>query len=120
MKRFATTSTTALLSFTLAGCAPADSARTASRALIATRNLDVLFMIDNSASMQISQANLVRDFPSFTSVLQALPGGQPNIHVAVVSSDMGAGDGTAKPCTATGDAGRFQTTPRGTCTSSTL
>src|SRR6187549_3708713 len=83
-----------LIAWAAPGCAPADAARTESRALIANRNLDVLFMIDDSASMQVSQANLVRDFPSFTSVLQALPGGLPNIHVAVVSSDMGAGDGT--------------------------
>src|SRR6478609_8924412 len=116
MERFATTSRTALVLLTFASCAPAASPATESRALIANRNVDVLFVIDNSASMQISQANLARDFPSFTSALQALPGGLPNIHVAVVSSDMGAGDG----CTTTGDAGRFQTTPRGTCTSSTL
>ena len=61
--------------------------------MIANRNLDLLFMIDNSSSMRLSQANLLTNFPTFMNVLKDLPGGLPNIHVAVVSSDMGAGDG---------------------------
>ena len=76
-------------------CAPteADRPQTETSAVISNRNLDVLFMIDNSASMHLSQANLLRNFPTFMNVLKELPGGLPNIHVAVVSSDMGAGDG---------------------------
>ena len=104
------------------GCAPdnADAVRTETRAVIANRNLDVLFMIDNSSSMLLSQTNLLRNIPTFMKVLEDLPGGLPNIHVAVVSSDMGAANGQIPFCTTTGDDGVFQSAPRGTCTSTTL
>ena len=50
-----------------------------------------------------------------------LPRGLPNIHVAVISSDMGAGDGSVSGCDTTGGKqGIFQYTPRGTCTASGL
>jgi MYXO-CTERM domain-containing protein len=103
-------------------CAPteADRPETETSAVISNRNLDVLFMIDNSASMRSSQANLLTNFPTFMNVIKDLPGGLPNIHVAVVSSDMGAGDGLVNQCSATGDNGVFQSAPRGTCTSTTL
>ena len=52
------------------------------------RDIDILFMIDNSSSMAKSQANLVRNFPTFMNVLKMLPGGLPNVHIAVVSSAM--------------------------------
>ena len=58
------------------------------------RDIDILFLIDNSSSMAKSQANLVRNFPVFMNVLKGLPGGLPNVHIAVVSSDMGAGSVT--------------------------
>jgi hypothetical protein len=61
------------------------------------RNVDLLFMVDNSSSMKNSQDNLRQNFPTFMTRLQQPPG-LPNIHVAVVSSDMGAynpGDPTA-------------------------
>src|SRR5205814_1796196 len=93
----------------------------AQSAAIANRNLDLLFMIDNSSSMRLSQTNLLNNFPTFMDVLKNLPGGLPNIHVAVVSSDMGAGDGSVAGCDNTGgNQGIFQYTPRGTCTSTTL
>jgi hypothetical protein len=57
----------------------------------ATRNLDLLFMIDNSPSMKEEQANLIRNFPVMINELKKLPGGLPNLHVAVVTSDLGAG-----------------------------
>ncbi|HEY7373904.1 MAG TPA: vWA domain-containing protein [Polyangia bacterium] len=107
----------------LSACAgpPVDPAVATTRPLIANRNLDVLFMIDNSSSMRLSQTNLLNNFSTFMDVLKNLPGGLPNIHVAVVSSDMGAGDGSVAGCSATGgDNGLFQYTARGTCASTTL
>ncbi len=85
-------------------------------------NLDILFMIDNSSSMTEIQQKLLTQDPSFMTVLQNLPNGLPNIHVAVVSSDMGApGDSSSSiMCTTAGDNGVFQSTPRGTCTNTTL
>jgi hypothetical protein len=85
-------------------------------------DLDVLFMIDNSSSMTEKQEKLYDQLPQFVTALENLPAGLPNIHVAVVSSDMGApGDVTSSiGCTSMGDQGQFQSMPRGTCTDSTL
>jgi len=71
----------------------ADPTQTGSIVLTANRDVDLLFLVDDSSSMEKSQANLRRNFPAFMSALKALPGGLPNVHVAVVSSDMGAGSG---------------------------
>jgi hypothetical protein len=91
------------------------------------RNVDLLFMVDDSSSMRLSQTNLLNNFPTFMTALQSAPQGLPNIHVAVVSSDMGAGYGDIAGCTASGgqsnpggDRGVFQYTARGTCTATNL
>ncbi len=86
------------------------------------RDVDILFMIDNSGSMAEEQANLRKNFPVFIDELKKIEGGLPNIHVAVVSSDVGAGgfqilnnpacnradDGVP---VGGGDRGRFQVKP---------
>ena len=85
------------------------------------RNVDLLFLIDDSSSMRLSQDNLRRNFPVLMQQLENLPGGLPNIHVAVVSSDMGAGDGSIANCDSTGGRnGIFQHTARGECVASGL
>src|SRR5215468_12281074 len=85
------------------------------------RNVDLLFMVDNSSSMRLSQTNLLNNFPTFMTTLQSSPQGLPNIYVEVVSSDMGAGDGSIAGCDATGgNQGIFQYTARGTCTNTNL
>jgi hypothetical protein len=83
--------------------------------------IDILFMIDNSSSMTEMQTKLYDQLPLFMQVLQALPT-PPSLHVAVVSSDMGApGDSTSSiQCTPAGDQGQFQSMPRGKCTDTTL
>jgi hypothetical protein len=83
--------------------------------------IDILFMIDNSSSMTEMQQKLYTQLPLFMQVLQNLPS-PPSLHVAVVSSDMGApGDSTSSiMCTRAGDQGQFQSMPRGTCTATTL
>ncbi len=61
------------------------------------REIDILFMVDNSSSMLPLQAKLLAQFPVFMNVLKMLPAGDgsgmalPDIHVAVVSSDTGPG-----------------------------
>ncbi|HEY4186222.1 MAG TPA: hypothetical protein VGP07_14190 [Polyangia bacterium] len=84
-------------------------------------NVDILMMIDNSSSMTLMQQKLTAQLPTFILSLQSLPT-PPNLHLAVVSSDLGApGDLTASiGCTAQGDQGDFQFMPRGTCTNTTL
>src|SRR4029079_9697941 len=87
---------------------------------VRTRDVDILFMIDNTAGVLV-QDNLLRNFPVFMNALKAIPGGLPNLHIAVITSDLGAGDGSIASCDATGgDAGRFQYTARGTCFASGL
>jgi len=105
-----------------AACAPPDEGESEkTSAVITGRALDVLFMIDNSSSMRLAQTNLLTNLPGFMDALRTLSGGMPNLHVAVISSDTGAGDGSVASCDSTGgDMGIFQYTPRGTCSASPL
>ena len=64
--------------------------------VVLNRNVDLLFMIDDSSSMRLSQESLLRNFPVLMTALENMPGGLPNVHIAVVSSDMGAGDGSIR------------------------
>src|SRR3954468_13932287 len=85
------------------------------------RNVDMLFLVDDSSSMRLSQANLEKNFPVFMTTLRNSPQGLPNVHVAVISSDMGAGDGSVASCDANGGKnGIFQYTPRGNCATTPL
>ncbi|HEY4393085.1 MAG TPA: hypothetical protein VGP64_03440 [Polyangia bacterium] len=83
--------------------------------------IDILFMIDNSSSMLGMQQKLYDQLPTFMNVLESAPT-RPDLHIAVVSSDLGApGDATnSLACTTKGDQGQFQVMPRGTCTDTTL
>jgi len=53
------------------------------------REVDLVFVIDNSGSMAGEQAKLRSSFASLMTVLQYLPGGLPNVHVGVTSTDLG-------------------------------
>ena len=60
------------------------------------REVDILFMIDNSPSMDPKQQRLAANFPNMINVLQQIPdpsGGTslPDVHIGIVSSDMGSG-----------------------------
>jgi hypothetical protein len=55
------------------------------------RAVDILFMVDNSPSMDPKQTALATNFPLMIQRLQQLPGGLPDVHIGVISSDMGAG-----------------------------
>ena len=63
------------------------------------RAVDILFIIDDSGSMADKQSNLRANFPNFINVLNTVQGGLPDIHLGVVSSDMGvlATDGQVGP-----------------------
>jgi hypothetical protein len=84
------------------------------------RDIDILFIIDDSPSMLDKQTNLKANFPNFINVLNSIEGGLPNIHLGVINSDLGtkgAEDGTAGPgigvgpgaCSGNGDSGNLQT-----------
>jgi len=57
---------------------------------------DILFLVDNSPTMATKQTALASDFPRMIQMLQQIPdpsGGVslPDVHIGVVSSDLGAG-----------------------------
>jgi len=63
----------------------------------AERDVDILFVIDNSGSMADEQLMLSEQFESLMTELRAISGGLPNLHVGVVSSDMGGGSCGSNP-----------------------
>jgi hypothetical protein len=75
------------------------------------RDVDMLFVIDDSGSTGNKQMAFARNFPAFMQSLRAIPGGLPNVRIGVVTSDLGAGGVmTGNNCAASGDGGRFFTT----------
>jgi hypothetical protein len=87
------------------------------------RNVDVVFMVDDSSSMELLQSKLTAAFPAYIDALKALPGGLPNLHIGVVSSSLGAGrDPSIFHCMPGGDQGVFRSNPLGgaPCTRASL
>jgi hypothetical protein len=81
---------------------------------VANRNVDVVFMIDNSTGMSALQSKFIQQIPAYFNVLENLPGGLPNLHIGVVSSSMGAGRATdIERCPQGGDQGIFQSARTG-------
>jgi len=78
-------------------------------------DIDILFVIDNSASTADKQTVFAANFPKFVAALDAFPTGRPNLHIAVVDStvDIGAqGYGPSCPSPDPNDNGLFQNTAR--------
>ncbi|MFH2005149.1 MAG: hypothetical protein ABI333_01050 [bacterium] len=57
----------------------------------ATGEVDLLFVIDNSGSMADEQAQLRADFPSLYDKMKNAYGHPPDLHIGVVSTDLGTG-----------------------------
>ena len=79
-------------------------------------DLDLLFVIDDSASMADKQTALIDAFPAFLARLATVDGGLPNLHLGVISSDMGTkGSAVEQPgapissCSGSGLDGLLQT-----------
>jgi hypothetical protein len=80
--------------------------------------IDILFMVDNSSSMAALQGQLLAGFDTFMNVLDTVPGGTPDMHIGVISSDLGAGDGSIEKCDGEGgDRGRLQFVSSAECPS---
>lgn len=74
--------------------------------------VDVLFVIDDSGSMREEQDSLARNFDRFIAELRELPGGLPDLHIGVVSSNVGAGWYNLPGCFGDGDDGRLLPWPQ--------
>jgi hypothetical protein len=73
------------------------------------KDVDVLFVVDNSNSMAQEQKNLAANFPKF---IDKLDQAGIDYHVGVVSSDLGAGNYGLPSCeVAGGDGGKLWNTP---------
>lgn len=79
------------------------------------RDIDILFVIDNSGSMREEQDSLAGNFNRFINVLNNIEGGLPNVHIGVVSTDVGAGPFGIDKCSGDGDSGNLQAQPQGAC-----
>jgi hypothetical protein len=76
------------------------------------QQLDLVFVIDNSLGMKEAQESLQRGFPSLIAQLQRLPGGLPDLRIAFLSSNFGAGSSPGiQECDNYGDRGSFQVRP---------
>ncbi len=85
---------------------------------VPNRDVDILFVIDNSGSMAEEQSSLRANFGKFMDVLATIEGGMPNVHIGVVTSSMGqsASDGTGSAafgagCAGAGDDGVMRMAP---------
>ncbi|HEX4460370.1 MAG TPA: hypothetical protein VIA18_20475, partial [Polyangia bacterium] len=81
---------------------PADITKTDSVVGLGTQGKsDLLFMVDNSPSMDAMQAELRARFPQLIQTLSGLnAGGTLDLHIGVVTSDYGAGDTAGGGCSA--------------------
>jgi hypothetical protein len=79
-------------------------------------DLDILFVIDDSGSMAEEQTTLAAAFGGFESALAARFAALPNLHIGVVSSNMGAGGFSITGCLDAGDDGRLHGEAQGACT----
>ncbi len=71
------------------------------------RDIDILFVVDNSKSMDEEQRSLRRNFPEFVRVLESI-GDLPDLHLGVVSSDVGTAPYAVGDCEGNGDDGLLQ------------
>lgn len=77
------------------------------------QGIDLLFVIDNSNSMRDEQLSLAANFNRFVNVLQNIDGGLPDVHIGIVTTDLGAGPFNISGCQGNGDNGLLQNAPTG-------
>lgn len=74
---------------------------------IPNRKLDLLFVVDNSPSMLDKQVSLAANFVRMIEVLEHLDGGLPDLHIGVITSDMGTlGSASPPPAPTVGQLGQ--------------
>ncbi|MBT8495670.1 MAG: thrombospondin type 3 repeat-containing protein, partial [Deltaproteobacteria bacterium] len=75
-----------------------------------SQKLDVLFVIDDSGTMAEEQRLLTQTFPTFITSLRQPDGVLPDLHVGVISTNVGGN--ADNPCAGDGDAGNLINAPR--------
>jgi hypothetical protein len=113
----------ALAALLLAGCpdrtisaVPIDQGTVETKDIPAVprRGLDILFVIDDSGSMEDEQASLRANFSRLVGVLESINGGLPDVHIGVVTPNLGtsATDGSQASaiggCSGTGENGALR------------
>lgn len=79
------------------------------------RNLDLLFIIDDSESMKNEQDALAEKFQLLMQQIESVEHGTPNLHIGVVSTNLGGPVYLGDPiggCEGDGAGGLLQNTPR--------
>ncbi|HEY4393702.1 MAG TPA: hypothetical protein VGP64_06550 [Polyangia bacterium] len=88
------------------------------------RELDLVFVIDDSAAMAGWQAQLASQLPLLGALGACEECPSPrDVHIGVVSSDLGVGaalNAAIPGCSGQGDGGQFRYQPEGMCTDTTL
>lgn len=69
------------------------------------RDVDILFVVDDSGSMGDEQTRLSENFQALMTSLKQTRGGLPNVHIGVTSTHVAAGDS----CSGDGKDGALQT-----------
>ena len=69
------------------------------------RDLDILFVVDNSPSMIEEQQALATSFPLMIDRLATLDDGLPDLHIGVVTSDLGTSGSLTPPAPPVGTVG---------------
>jgi len=77
-------------------------------------DVDILFVVGTPNCMGEEQAQLARSFPALLDALRSpcFKAGIPNLHVGIVSTNLGAGSYFEHACRPGGDGGRLQHAPR--------
>lgn len=73
------------------------------------REVDLLFVIDNSSSMAGEQGSFGTSYFSMLTYLRSMAGGIPDLHLGVISTDLGTGYPLGTGCDVAGDAGLLLT-----------
>ncbi len=87
-----------------------------SLAHVENRDVDVLFVIPNTASTVPLRDVLTDKFSSFVNVLENLDGGLPNLHLGVVTTDVDTGPYEGVTCAGAHDNGALQSAATSACT----
>ncbi|MBU1218496.1 hypothetical protein KKF34_05180 [Myxococcota bacterium] len=72
---------------------------------VTTKDVDVLFQVDSSNCMRGDQEILKSSMFKFVRLLQNTPGGMPNMHIGVITSDVGPGITQYPDCVSEGNDG---------------